>query len=170
MTQLIRNHVSLWRKVSNTSMNGAFAILAVILLSPCLSIAQTPPKSVEPQLPCRVKGELFKERHKAKWFNAAEMKERATEKVDVGGVLKNMDVNATVIASVIVGTDGGVECLKIILPEFPVVVSEVNKALRQWKFKPIEQDGKRARYVGWLEFQFCRIGCPEGKSSLTLLG
>jgi hypothetical protein len=33
----------------------------------------------------------------------------------------------------------------------------------------MEQNGKRVPYVGWLQFQFCRIGCPEGKSSVTLL-
>ena len=112
---------------------------------------------------------FHRSKRQAKWFNAAEMKERAVEKVDVGGVLKNMDVNATVIASVLVASDGRVECLKIINPDFPLVVAEVEKALRQWKFKPMVQDGKRVPYVGWLEFQFCRIGCAEGKSSVTLL-
>jgi len=97
------------------------------------------------------------------------MKQRATEKVDVGGILRNADVTATVIATVIVGTDGRVECLKIINPEIPFVVSEVDKALRQWKFKLMEQNGKPVSYVGWLQFQFCRTGCPEGKSSVTLL-
>jgi hypothetical protein len=154
-----------WRsKVSNTSMNCAFAILAAILLFPSLSIAQTSPKSVEPQLPCAFKGDLFQVKHKAKWFTSDEMKERALEKVDVGGPLKNADVNATVIASVIVGTDGRVECLKIINPKHPLVAGEMDKALRQWKFKPMEQNRKLVSYVGWLQFQFCRIGCPEGKS------
>jgi hypothetical protein len=87
----------------------------------------------------------------------------------VGGLLKNADVNATVIASVMVGADGRVECLKIINPKHPFVVGEVDKALTQWKFKPMEQNGKYVPYVGWLQFQFCRIGCPEGKSSVTLL-
>ena len=106
-------------------MNCAFAILAAILLFPCLSIAQTSPKLVEPQLPCGFKGELFQVKHKAKWFNSDEMKERAAEKVDIGGLLKKADVNATVIASVIVGSDGRVECLKIINPRHPLVVGEV---------------------------------------------
>jgi hypothetical protein len=150
-------------------MNCAFAIPAAILLFPCLSIAQTSPKSVEPELPCESKGELFHVKHKAKWFTSDEMKERAAEKVDVGGLLKNADVNATVIASVTVGADGRVECLKIINPKHPLVVGEVDKALRQWKFKPMEQNGRRVSYVGWLQFQFCRIGCPEGKGAVTLL-
>lgn len=156
-------------KVSNKGMKSAFAILAVILLSPWLAIAKTSPKSVEPQLPCGFKGDLLQVKSKAKSFSAAEMKERAVEKVDVGEVLKNIDVNTTVIASVIVASDGRVECLKIINPDFPPVVAEVEKALKEWKFKPMVQDGKRVAYVGWLEFQFCRIGCAEGKSSVTLL-
>jgi TonB-like protein len=97
------------------------------------------------------------------------MKRRATEKVDVGGILKNADINATVIASVIVGTSGHIECLKIINPKHPLVVDEVDKALRHWKFEPMEQEGKLIAYVGWLQVQFCRIGCPAGKSSVTLL-
>jgi TonB-like protein len=97
------------------------------------------------------------------------MKQRATEKVDVAGILKNADVNATVIASVIVGSDGRVACLEIVNPKHPLVVGEVDRALRQWKFKSMEQNGQPVSYVGWLQFQFCRIGCPEGKSSVTLL-
>ncbi|MBZ5689973.1 MAG: energy transducer TonB [Acidobacteriia bacterium] len=150
-------------------MRRVFAIRAVILLFSCFSIAQTSPKSVEPQLPCEFKGELFQMKSKPVWFTSDEMKQRATEKVDVSKLLKNVDVNATVIASIIVGVDGRVECLSIINPKHPLVVGEVDKALRKWKFKPVEQRGRPVPYVGWLQFQFCRIGCPEGKSSVTLL-
>jgi hypothetical protein len=123
----------------------------------------------EPSLPCGVRGELAKENGKAIWLTSEAMKRRATKKVDVGGILKNADVNAAVIASLVVGTDGQVECLKIISPTHPMVVSEVDKALKQWKFKPMEKDGKPVSYVGSLQFQFCRVGCAEGKSSVTLL-
>lgn len=97
------------------------------------------------------------------------MKQRATVKVDVAGIQKNADVNATVIASVVVRRDGRVECLEIVNPKQPLVVVEVARALRQWKFKPMEQNQKPAWYVGWLQFRFCRIGCSEGTSSVTLL-
>jgi hypothetical protein len=145
------------------------AIRAAILLLACFSVAQTPPKPTEPRIPCDFKGELVQEKHKPRWFTSEEMKQRATEKVDVAGILKNADVNATVIASVLVGSDGRVACLEIVNPKHPLVVGEVDRALRQWKFKPMEQNGKPVSYVGWLQFQFCRIGCPEEKSSVTLL-
>ena len=103
------------------------------------------------------------------WFGSEEMKRRATKKTDVGAVLKNADVNTTVIASLIVARSGEVECLKVINPKHPLVVNEVYKALRQWTFQPMEQDGKPVAYVGWLQFEFCRIGCAEGRSSVTLL-
>jgi hypothetical protein len=153
--------------VSYTVVIRTWAIAAVGLLA-SVSVAQNLPKP-EPSLPCDVKGELAEQNRKAIWFTSDEMKGRATKKVDVGGILKNTDVNATVIVSLIVGTGGQVECLKIVNPKHPMVVGEVDKALRQWKFKPMEQDGKPVSYVGWLEFQFCRIGCAEGKSSVTLL-
>jgi hypothetical protein len=135
----------------------------------CFSVAQTLPKPTELRLPCDFKSELVQEKHKPHWFTSDEMKLRATERVDVAGVLKNADVNATVIVSVIVGPDGRVACLEIVNPKHPLVVVEVERALRQWKFRPMEQNGKPVSYVGWLQFQFCRIGCSEGKSSVTLL-
>jgi len=97
------------------------------------------------------------------------MKHRATKKVDVGRLLKNADVKATVIASVIIGKNGEVACLKIVNPQHPLIVSEVDKALRQWRFQPMEQNGKPVGYVGWLQFQICNISCGDGKSRVTLL-
>ena len=68
-----------------------------------------------------------------------------------------------------VGANGDVEYLKVINPKHPMVVNEVYKALRQWKFQTMKQNGKPVGYVGWLQFEFCRIGCAEGKSEVTLL-
>jgi len=103
---------------------------------------QTLPKTTEPRLPCDFKSELVQEKQKPHWFTSDEMKQRATARVDVAGVLKNADVNATVIVSVIVGPDGRVACLEIVNPKHPLVVREVERALRQWKFRPMEQNGK----------------------------
>jgi hypothetical protein len=97
------------------------------------------------------------------------MKKRALHKVDVGPLVKNFDIDAIVIASLIVDKTGNVQCLKILNPKHPLVVASTIEALKQWKFKPREQNGKLVSYAGWLQFQFCRIGCLEGKSSVTLL-
>jgi len=140
-----------------------------VLLAACFSVAQTQPRPAEPRIPCDFKGELVQDKHKPRWFTSEEMKQRATDKVEVAGILKNADVNAIVIASVIVGSDGRVACLDIINPKHPLVVREVDRAIRRWKFKPMKINGKPLPYVGWLQFQFCRIGCSEGKISRTLL-
>ena len=68
-----------------------------------------------------------------------------------------------------VGANGDVEYLKVINPKHPMVVNEVYKALRQWKFQTMKQNGKPVGYVGWLQFEFCRSGCAEGKNAVTLL-
>jgi Gram-negative bacterial TonB protein C-terminal len=155
--------------VSNRCVGRSLAIRGAILLFASFSVAQTLPRAPEPRPPCDFKSELVEEKHKPRWFTSDEMKQRATVKVDVAGILKNADVNATVIASVIVGRDGRVECLEIVNPKHPLVVVEVARALRQWRFKPMEQNEKPASYVGWLQFRFCRIGCSEGTCSVTLL-
>jgi len=150
-------------------MNRAFAIRAAVLLFSSFSLARSAPKLAETPLPCAFKGELLQVGGTNKWFTSDEMKQRTTHRVDVGALLKNADVNGTVIVSVIVGSDGSVECLSVINPKHPLIVSEVDKAVRQWTFKPMQHNGKSVPYVGLLVFQFCRIGCAEGKSSVTLL-
>jgi hypothetical protein len=155
--------------LSNRYVSRTLAIRVAILLFACFSMAQAHPKAPEPRPPCDLQSELVEENHKPRWFTSDEMKQRATVKIDVAGIQKNTDVNATVIASVAGGRDGRVECLEIVNPKQPLVVVEVARALGQWKFKPMEQNERPASYVGWLQFRFCRIGCSEGTSSVTLL-
>lgn len=144
-------------------------ITACILLFCSPSPAQGAQELPAKQLPCEFKGDVLQSAGKPLWLTSEEMKRRALQKVDVGPLAKNADINAIVIASVIVDNAGSVQCLKILNPKHPLIVAPTIEALKQWRFKPMEQKGKPVAYVGWLQFQFCRIGCPEGKSSVTLL-
>jgi hypothetical protein len=103
--------------VSNIPVTCNLPLRVAILLIACFSIGSALPKTAQPQLPCKISQRLAERDGKPIWFASDEMKRRATKKADVGGVLKNADVNATVIASVLVGTSGDVECLKVVNPK-----------------------------------------------------
>ena len=152
------------------------AILVVVLVFVSQSaFGQQSAHPPAPKLPCDYKRELFQSAGKPHWLSSKDMKRRAIQKVDVGLELKNLDINMMVIATMIVREDGSVECVKSIhsvdeprdLVSF--VGNDVENALRKWKFKPMKLNRKPVSYVGILEFQFCRIDCSEGKSSVTLL-
>jgi hypothetical protein len=150
-------------------MGRSLFIVACILLFCSLAPAQGPLGQQSKQLPCEFKGDILQSDGEPLWLTSDEMKKRALQKVDVGPLAKNADIKAVVIASVLVDNAGGVQCLKVLNPQHPLVVAPTLEALKQWKFKPMRKKGRLVAYVGWLEFQFCRIGCPEGKSSVTLL-
>jgi hypothetical protein len=105
--------------VSNIRVIHPPAFLVALLLIAHISTGQTLTKSTEPTLPCDAKEQIAEENHKPIRLTSDEMKRRATKKVDVGRILKNADVKATVVATVIVGKDGDVECLTIISPQHP---------------------------------------------------
>lgn len=96
------------------------------------------------------------------------MKNMALHKVDVRGLVQNIDVNGPVLARLSVGVDGSVECVEILAPNHPVVVAAVTDALMQWTFKPLQKGGA-GRYLGSLAFQFCNVACPEDRVSVSLL-
>jgi hypothetical protein len=158
--------VSIYKTMCRNVISGICAILFV----PCFMLAQQVPKPTDNELPCAFKGELLESAGKPKWLASEEMKRSSLRKVDVGALLRNADVSATtVIANLIVGTDGSVACLKIITHNHPLITGEVEWALKQWKFRPMENLGKAVAYAGVLEFQFCRVGCVFVKNSVTLL-
>lgn len=96
------------------------------------------------------------------------MKQRATHKVDVGDFLNQVEIKGTVIVDVLVGTSGEVVCVKS-LNVHPIIRVEVEKALKSWKFKAAEVNGKRIAYLGRLEFTLCNLNCGDKGSSMTLL-
>jgi hypothetical protein len=150
--------------VSNIPVTRNSPIRVAIFLVACFSIGWASPKSEEPRLPCNMSPRIGEKDNTPIWFASEEMKRRATEKTDVGGVLKNADVNANVIASVMVGTNGDVECVKVINPKHPMVVNEVYKALRQWKFQTMKQNGKPVDTLDGCNSSFAESDAPKAKA------
>jgi hypothetical protein len=140
-------------------------VVAVITLS-ALATAQTKPHP----LPCDFSGELLHNGNgKPVWFTSDEMKERATYKVDVGSLLKQADISGgTAIVDVIVDASGRVACVKS-LARHPMIRVGVEKALKNWTFKPASQKGHAVPYLGEMKFWLCNISCGNAGPSMTLL-
>jgi outer membrane biosynthesis protein TonB len=96
------------------------------------------------------------------------MKARATQRVDLAGSAKQRDTRGNVGVDVLVGPDGAVICTVGFLGH-PMVLKDVEDAVRQWKFKPLKENNKPVAFVGNLYFALCNIGCTEAGRSMTLL-
>lgn len=128
-------------------------------------LAQTPAA----KLPCSFRGDLLRTAAcKLVRFTSAEMKERATRKVELSGLIRQADIRGTAIVDLLVGTSGEVVCLKS-EARYPLVRAEVEKALKSWTFRPAESNGRAVAYVGRLQFTLCNILCGEQDTSMTLL-
>jgi Gram-negative bacterial TonB protein C-terminal len=133
----------------------------VVLLAQ-FSLAQATP-------PCAHPGEMLRdESGKTVRFTSAQMKTRATRKVDADGLMRSLDFRGTVLIETLISPTGDVACAKNVYGH-PVVAAEVEKAVRKWKFKPVKKDGKPVASLGLLEFYLCNIGCGKEGMSMSLL-
>lgn len=139
--------------------------LGVLLLAQ-LSLGQT----AQPKLPCAYSGAILRDDNgKIITFTSPEMKSRATRKVDVSVTLMGkVDFKATFLFEILVGPTGNIICLKRV-SGLPVADAEVEKSLRQWKFKPAEMNGRPVASMGTMQFYLCNIDCGQGGRSITLL-
>jgi hypothetical protein len=96
------------------------------------------------------------------------MKRRATKRVDISGSLKQLDLRGTVVVDVLVGPDGNVICAKVV-HGLPMLLTGVGEAVRQWTFRPVNENNVPVAYVGRLDFTLCNIGCGKEGSSMSLL-
>jgi TonB family protein len=96
------------------------------------------------------------------------MKKRATKKVDISGPMRQADIRGTVVVDVLVGPDGSVVCAQDIHGH-PMLLREVEEALRSWRFKPLIQDNAPVAYVGQIDFMLCNINCGKQGPAMTLL-
>lgn len=96
------------------------------------------------------------------------MKKRATYRVDISSFLKQVDIKGTAIVDVLVDSSGGVACVKS-LAGHPMIRVEVEKALKNWTFKPASYNGHGVAYLGEMAFQLCNISCGDRGPSMTLL-
>jgi hypothetical protein len=122
-----------------------------------------------PQLPCDFSGEVPRTKQgNAVQYTSAEMKLRATRRVDLSGFIKQADMRGTAIVDVLVGASGQVVCMKNSTSHLLIRV-EVERALKSWTFRAAEVKGRRVAYLGRLEFTLCNILCGEQGPSMTLL-
>jgi outer membrane biosynthesis protein TonB len=96
------------------------------------------------------------------------MKQRATRKADISARAKQFDVRGTVLLEVLVGPDGNVICTHGAIGH-PMLLHEIEAAVRQWAFTPLKESKKRVAYVGNFDFTLCNIGCASEELKMTLL-
>lgn len=139
--------------------------IGVLLLAQLL-----PAQSGQPKPPCAYSGAMLRDANgKIVSFTSAELKSRATRKVDVSvAFMGNLDFKATFTYEVLVGPAGNVICIKR-AHGFPKADAEVEKSVRQWKFKPADKDGKAVASMGVMDFYLCNIDCGKEGRSISLL-
>jgi hypothetical protein len=89
-------------------------------------------------------------------------------RVDIGPLLKQADIKGTAIVDITVNPSGTVACVKS-LPGHPMIRLEIEKALKNWTFTPVNVEGEPVAYLGEMEFSLCNISCGEKGPSMTLL-
>jgi hypothetical protein len=137
--------------------------ISTFLLLGSHALGQTTP------LPCKFSGPILKTPSGAVLrYTSSEMKDRATRKVDVSGLILNADVKGTAKVDLLIGTSGEVICLKIAAIH-PLIRTALERALSSWAFKREELDGRPIAYLGRLEFFLCNINCGKSGSFMTLL-
>ncbi|MGB9073068.1 MAG: energy transducer TonB [Terriglobales bacterium] len=102
------------------------------------------------------------------WFTSEEMKKRATYRVDIRSLLKQVDIKGSAIVDILVNSSGGVACVKSLVGH-PMIRTEVEKALKKWTFKPAGHNGHAVAYLGEMAFLLCNISCGDRGPSMTLL-
>jgi len=122
-----------------------------------------------PHLPCEYSGTVsHKYPNTAFSMSSDAMKQRATKRVDFSGAAKQLDIRGIVAVDVLVDTDGSVVCVHGFYGH-PMLLKDVEEAVRQWTFKPLKENSVPVAYVGKLDFALCNTGCGQSGSSMTLL-
>jgi TonB family protein len=85
----------------------------------------------------------------------ADAKQAATSKAmpEYPAMARQLKVVGKVELELVIGVDGGVEEVKIASGN-PILTRPCAKAVHDWRFKPFSQDGKPARAVAPLTFEF----------------
>jgi Gram-negative bacterial TonB protein C-terminal len=156
---------------NNVSSHGVRRNMGVKrLLSVFLILSGTSFSTKErPHLPCEYSGVVSRRYLNTAFAMSSDAtKARATQKVDLSGPAKQREIRGDVGVDVLVGPDGTVICTSGYMGH-PMVVKDVEEAVRQWKFKPLTENNKPVAFVGSLNFALCNIGCTEAGRSMTLL-
>ena len=122
-----------------------------------------------PHLPCEYSGAVSRKYPNTAFAMPSDaLKRRAAQRIDLSGPAKQLDIRGNVGLDVLVGPDGGVICTAGIVGH-PIVLKDVEEAVRRWKFKPLKENNMPVAFVGSLYFALCNIGCTEAGRSVTLL-
>jgi hypothetical protein len=96
------------------------------------------------------------------------MKKRAIHKVDIDpAIMGRLDFSSIIVLEIGAAPDGSVVCTRT-LAGFAPASAEVDKAVRQWRFKPVKVDGKWSAMTGVLQFRLCNINCGKDMSMSVL--
>ncbi len=140
-------------------------VIVLFLALSCVSLGT----KERPHLPCEYSGKVSRKYPNTSFAMRSEaMKQRATKRVDFSGPAEQADIRGTVGVDVLVGSDGSVVCVKGFYGH-PMVLKDVEEAVRLWKFKPLKEYDLPVAYVGKLYFDLCNIGCGKEGPSMTLL-
>jgi hypothetical protein len=122
-----------------------------------------------PHLPCKYSGTVSRKYPNTAFSMSSDaMKKRAIKRVDLSRFAKQLDIRGIVAVDVLVDTDGSVVCVHGFYGP-PVLLKDVEEAVRQWKFKPLKENNAPVAYVGRLDFELCNLGCGGTGPSMTLL-
>ena len=116
-----------------------------------------------PHLPCEYSGTVSRKYPNTAFSMSSDvMQQRATKRVDLSGHAKQLDIRGVVAVDVLVGTDGNVVCVHGFCG-YPMLLKDVEEAVRQWRFKPLKENNVPVAYVGRLDFALCNIGCGQAE-------
>jgi len=89
------------------------------------------------------------------WLDSQQLKNRAThcEPPKPLPLVQRIQVNGNVLVAILVNQSGNVECVKVISGH-PLLTSSAAEAAKDWKFKPLNANGKTLAFCGLLRFHF----------------
>jgi TonB family protein len=106
---------------------------------------EQPPCSSHPKLLRNARGEPI-------WISSDGLKKRATHRV-APQLPSSVRAQGTIIVSVLVDTEGRVQCAKA-TKGHPLLRRAAEEAAKQWTFEPMEANGKPVAVFGCLIFDF----------------
>jgi TonB family protein len=108
-----------------------------------------------PELPCRTESPTYSDDgNKPIVLDSKTMNDRATycEPLKWTGV-ERLSISGSVALLILAGTDGNVECIKV-LSGHPLLTGSAIEAAKKWKFKPMKENEKARAFYGMLIFHF----------------
>ena len=133
----------------------------VLLVCALFLFAANEVQAKQKNLPCNEKPKKLLRDSKGTplWFSSKQMMEKVIECVPTQFPLlgKGVRIEGIVIAEVLVGSDGNVQCVRVVQGH-PLLQSGVVSAVRRWKFQPVVVKGEPVAFLGRLRFVLSSSG------------